>query len=109
MKNQTRKDVPLGAIIPQGSLATALRAVRDPRRPFGWQPQHPPLPLVALLLLTIVAMLCGANSQSAIAQWGRERLEDHPDRLKALGLPVGQCPATVTLHRLFRRLDVVQF
>ena len=109
MKNQPRRDVPPGPIIPQGTLAQALRELRDPRRPFGWHPQHPPLPLVSLLLLTMVALLCGANSQSAIAQWGCERLADQPELLLALGFPVGQSPAGVTLHRLYRRLDVAAF
>jgi predicted transposase YbfD/YdcC len=109
MKNQPRRDVPIGPIIPQGTLAQALSELPEPRRPFGWNPQHPPLPLVSLLLLTLVALLCGANSQSAIAQWGRERLGDQPDLLLALGFPVGQSPAVVTLHRLYRRLDVAAF
>jgi predicted transposase YbfD/YdcC/predicted secreted protein len=109
MKHLPRRAVPTGPIIPQGTLADALRHLPDPRRPFGWQPQHPPLPLVAILLLTVVALLCGANSYSAIAQWGRERLADQPDLLLALGFPAGQSPSTTTLHRLFRRVDVQAF
>ena len=106
MKHHPRRDVPAGPIIPLGTLAQALSELPDPCRPLGWHLQHPPLPLVSLLLLTSVALRCGATSQSAIAQWGRERRDDPPDVLLALGFPAGQSPAGVTLHRLYRRLDV---
>jgi hypothetical protein len=92
-----------------GSLAEALAAVPDPRRPYGWRPGHEPIPLVALLQLTVVALLCGARSQLAVAQWGRERLEDDPDLLAALGLPAGRSPCVATLHRVYKQLDVVAF
>lgn len=105
MKHQTRQEVPPGPIVPQGTLAAALSHIPDPRQPYGWHPDHPPLPLVSLLLLTLAAILAGANSQAAIAQWGRERRADHPDRLLQLGFPVGQSPSASTLHRLYRRLD----
>jgi hypothetical protein len=94
---------------PAGSLAEALAGVPDPRRPYGWRPGHEPIPLVALLQLTVVALLCGARSQLAVAQWGRERLEDDPGLLVALGLPPGRSPCVATLHRVYRRLDVAAF
>lgn len=92
-----------------GSLAEALAVVPDPRRPYGWHPGHEPIPLVALLQLTVVALLCGAQSQLAVAQWGRERLEDDPGLLEALGLPAGRSPCVATLHRVYKRLDVAAF
>lgn len=92
-----------------GSLAEALAAVPDPRRPYGWRPGHEPIPLVALLQQTVVALLCGARSQLAVAQWGRERLEDDPELLVALGLPPGRSPCVATLHRVYRQLDVGAF
>jgi DDE_Tnp_1-associated/Transposase DDE domain len=92
-----------------GSLAESLAVVPDPRRPYGWRPGHDPIPLVALLQQTVVALLCGARSQSAVAQWGRERLEDDPELLAALGLPPGRSPCVATLHRLYKQLDVVAF
>jgi hypothetical protein len=92
-----------------GSLAEALAPVPDPRRPYGWRPGHEPIALVALLQLTVVALLCGARSQSAVAQWGRERLDDDPGLLEALGLPPGRSPCVATLHRVYRHLDVAAF
>lgn len=45
-----RKPLPKGPEGPPGSLAAALANVPDPRRPYGWRPEYPPIPLVALLL-----------------------------------------------------------
>lgn len=94
---------------PPGSLAAALATVPDPRRPYGWRPQYPPIPLVALLQVTVAAMLCGSVSQQAIAQWVRERAEDDPALLTALGLPAGRVPCVATFHRVFKALDVAAF
>jgi hypothetical protein len=104
-----RKVVPVIEGAAAGSLAEALAAVPDPRRPYGWRPGHEPIPLVALLQLTVVALLCGARSQSAVAQWGRERLEDEPGLLEALGLPAGRSPCVATLHRVYTQWDVAAF
>jgi hypothetical protein len=92
-----------------GSLAEALAAVPEPRRPNGWRPDRPPLPLVGILQLAVAAMLCGCRSLYAVAQWGRERLADDPDALVVLGLPPGRSPSHPTLHRLFAALDVTAF
>lgn len=94
---------------PPGSLAAALARVPDPRRPYGWRPAYPPIPLVALLQVTIAAMLCGSIGQSAIAQWVRERAADDPELLTALGLPAGRVPCVATFHRVFKALDVAAF
>ena len=104
-----RKVVPVIEAPAVGSLAEALASVPDPRRPYGWRPGHEPLPLVALLQLTVVALLCGARSQLAVAQWGRERLEDDPGLLEALGLPAGRSPCVATLHRVYKQVDVAAF
>ena len=72
-----------------GSLAAVLAVIPEPRRPTGWRPDHPPLPLVTLLQVCVVAILCGARSLYAIAQWGREQEEDDPALLEALGVPAG--------------------
>ena len=92
-----------------GSLAAALAAVPDPRRPRGWRPDRPPLPLAGILQVAVAAMLCGARSLYAIAQWARERVEDDPEALVPLGLPPGRSPSVATLHRVFKGLDVAAF
>lgn len=94
---------------PPGSLAAALATVPDPRRPYGWRPAYPPIPLVALLQVTVAAMLCGSIGQNAIAQWVRERAEDDPALLTALGLPAGRVPCVATFHRVFKALAVAAF
>jgi hypothetical protein len=89
---------------PTGSLAEALAAIPDVRR------RHRRVhELVPLLLLSVAAVLCGARSLYAIAQWGRERLEDDPDLLESLGLAPGRSPCVATLHRVFKNLDVKAF
>lgn len=104
-----RKALPAAPPAAPGSLAAALAAIPDPRRPYGWRPEYPPLPLVALLQLAVAAILCGARSLAAIAQWGRERVEDDPELLTALGLPPGRSPCVATVHRVFKALDVDAF
>src|SRR5438552_6441386 len=94
---------------PPGSLAAALAAVPDPRRPYGWRPEYAPVPLVALLQATVVAVLCGARSLYAVAQWIRERAEDEPELLDALGFPPGRSSCVATLHRVYKALDVAAF
>jgi hypothetical protein len=64
---------------------------------------------VALLQLAVAATLCGARSLYAIAQWGREWLEDDPELLSSLGLPPGRSPSVATLHRVFKALDAAAF
>jgi hypothetical protein len=87
-----------------GSLAEALAPIPDPRR--AHLRVHG---LVALLQLAVAAMLCGCRSLYAIAQWGQERREDDPGLLVDLGLLPGRTPCVATLHRVFKRLDVVAF
>jgi DDE family transposase len=103
------KPLPTAPPGPPGSLAEALAAVPDPRRPYGWRPDRPPPPLVGVLQLAVAAMLCGARSLYAVAQWGRERLEEDPAALTPLGLPAGRSPSVATLHRVFKGLDATAF
>ncbi len=104
-----RKPLPQAPPAPPGSLAEALASVPDPRRPYGWRPDYAPVPLVALLQATVVAVLCGARSLYAVAQWIRERAEDEPELLEALGLPPGRSACVATLHRVYKALDVEAF
>ena len=101
------KALPEAPPAPPGSLAAALAAVPDPRRPYGWR--YAPVPLVALLQATVAAVLCGARSLYAVAQWIRERAEDEPELLEALGFPAGRSTCVATLHRVYKALDVAAF
>ena len=104
-----RKPIPVSGPAPPGSLAAALAVVPDPRHPYGWRPDREPLSLVGVLQFAVAAVLCGARSLYALAQWGRERIEDDPGLLTDLGLPPGRSPSVATLHRLFKALDVGAF
>jgi len=108
MKGMERKAVAPPVTLP-GTLAAALAAVPDPRRPYGWRTGYEPVSLVALLQVTVVAVLCGARSLYAVAQWVRERAEDDPSLLEALGVPPGRSTCVATLHRVYRVLDVDAF
>jgi hypothetical protein len=95
----------MDAMLPtQGSLAEALAHLPDPRR--AHLRVHG---LIPLLQMCVAAMLCGACSLYAIAQWGRDRCEDDAALLVDLGLQPGRSPSVATLHRVFRRLDVAAF
>jgi DDE_Tnp_1-associated len=83
------------------SLVKALSEVPDPRSRHG---RRHPLP--GVLTLSVVAMLCGARSLYAIAQWGQEQPEVV---VRALGLTRGRTPRVATLHRVFKALDVEAF
>src|SRR5258708_16214086 len=83
------------------SLLRALAAVPDPRSRHG---RRHPLP--AVLALATAAMLCGARSLYASAQWGREQ---PAEVVWTLGFPRGRTPGVATLHRAFQPLDVEPF
>ena len=83
------------------SLLRALEQAPDPRSRHGRR--HP---LSAVLVLSVLAMACGARSLYAIAQWGRTR---DSELLKALGFTREKTPSVSTLHKLFKRLEVDEF
>ena len=83
------------------SLLGALSGVPDPRSPHGRR--HP---LGAVLALSVCAMLCGARSIYAIAQWGRDQ---GAPIARELGFTRDRTPCVATLHGLFKRLDKERF
>ena len=60
----------------------------------------------ALLALSAAAMLSGARSLYAIAQWGRLQ---PPAVVAALGFTRDRTPTVSTLHLVFKELDVQAF
>ncbi|WP_229795820.1 ISAs1 family transposase, partial [Actinoplanes campanulatus] len=80
----------------RGGLVEALGRVPDPRNPHGTR-----YPLVALLTVAVCAVLAGATSFAAIADWLYDL--DEPDQAR-LGFTRG-VPAGTTMWRLLTRLD----
>ena len=79
-------------------LREALELVPDHRNSQGRRRS-----LGAILSLAVCAMLCGARSLYAIAQWGR----DHGAPAGELrGFSHGKTPCVATFHRVFKDLDV---
>jgi hypothetical protein len=83
------------------SLLDVLAQVPDPRSRHGRR--HP---LSAILALAVLAMLSGAKSYQAIAQFGRDK---GFALAHALGFTRGKTPAKSTFSVLFRILDVQAF
>ncbi len=82
-------------------LLDAFSSVPDRRRAKGRRHSLP-----AILALATAAMLCGARSLYAIAQWGRDQ---EPELIRSLGFTHKKTPCVATLHRVFVGLDVVAF
>ena len=78
-------------------LIEALREVPEVRSAHGRR--HP---LGAMLGLACAAMLCGARTYEAIAEWGRNY---DPALMRALGFTHPKTPCAATLFLLLRRLD----
>ncbi len=83
------------------SLLDVLAQVPDPRSRHG---RRHPLP--AILSLAVLAMLSGAKSYQAIAQFGRDK---GFALAHALGFTRGKTPTKSTFSVLFRILDVQAF
>ena len=81
-------------------LLGVLSEIEDPRKPKGVR-HH----LLAVLALSVCAMLSGARSLYAIGQWGRE----HTQLAQSLGFSRERTPCVATLHHVFRRMDVDAF
>jgi hypothetical protein len=83
---------------PITSLLAALAAVPDPRARRGRR-----YTAATILTFAVCAMLCGARSLYAIAQWGRD--QGGAEVRAALGIGRASTPSVATLFRLFRDLD----
>src|SRR5438552_5495962 len=79
------------------SLVIAYAQVPDPRSGKGLR--HP---LPAVLTLMTVAILSGARSLYAIAQWGRLQ---PPEVVRTMGFARDRTPAVSTLHEVTRRIN----
>jgi hypothetical protein len=86
---------------PPVSLLTVLAEIPDPRSRHGRR--HP---LSAVLALAVVAMLSGAKSYQAIAQFGRDK---GFALAHVLGFRRGKTPTKSTFSVIFRMLDVHAF
>lgn len=82
------------------SLMAALGTVPDPRGRRG--KRHP---LTAMLTLACVAMCCGQQTYSAIADWGRKYAAAHPGWAASLGFTRENLPCAASFFLLFRALD----
>ena len=83
------------------TLKEALDLVPDSRSSQGRRHS-----LGAILTLATCAMLCGARSLYAIAQWGRDQ---GGATAQLLGFSQERTPCVATLHRVFKGLDVAAF
>ena len=83
------------------SLWECFASLSDPRSPSG---RRHPLP--AVLSLITVAVLCGARSLEAFAQFPRQRGRGFTS---LLGFTRPDTPCKATLSNLLRRLDVGRF
>jgi predicted transposase YbfD/YdcC len=81
-------------------LSAILAQIPDPRHARGQR-----YPWLSLLLLIVVGLLSGANSQRALARWGQHTGQA---RRRQLGLRRREAPSQPTLHRVLRNLDVTK-
>jgi predicted transposase YbfD/YdcC len=84
------------------SLVEVLATVPDPRARRGVRHR-----LVAVLAMSVCAVLGGMRSFAAIAQWARDSVESCPQLREQLG-GVTRAPAESTFRRTLQRLDAAE-
>jgi len=84
------------------SLMQVLAAVPDPRKRRGVRHR-----LVAVLVISVCAVLGGMRSFVAIAQWAHDSVESCPQLRDLLG-GISQAPAESTIRRTLQRLDAAE-
>ena len=102
------------AVQPGGlpSLARALEAVPEHRKPRGFKADQPPVPLIPTLLLLIAAVMCGRRGYGSIAEWGRQCCRQQPEVVDALGFAPDRrprTPAAATFFRMLRDMNLRPF
>jgi hypothetical protein len=94
------------------SLAKALEAVPEHRKPRAFRPEHPPVLLIPALLELIVGVLIGRRGYGSISEWARMCERKCPEVVDALGFPAERKPRTpcgATLFRIVRRVHAAKF
>jgi predicted transposase YbfD/YdcC len=81
-------------------LLEVIRQIPDPRNPRGVRHRLP-----AIIMIAAAAVIAGATSFAAIAQWARH---GGPALLTAAGLPAGAIPSEPTIRRMLESLDAHQ-
>lgn len=94
------------------SLAKALEAVPEHRKPRGFRAEQPPVLLIPSLLLLVVGVLIGRRGYGSIAEWGRMCEREQSEVVDVLGFARGRkprTPAAATFFRLVRDLNLREF
>lgn len=94
------------------SLAKALEAVPEHRKPRGFKAAQPSVPLIPSLLLLLAAVMCGRRGYGSIAEWGRQVSREQPAVVEALGFVAvrrPRTPAAATFFRLLRDMKLRAF
>jgi hypothetical protein len=85
----------------KGGLIDVLRSINDPRSRQGRR--HPQ---ISILAIATCAMLSGARSFSAIAQWSKNL---SASQLKKMRCRRGKPPSESTIERVLQKIDPEEF
>jgi len=102
--------VPVSGSLP--SLRNALAVVPEHRRPRGFRKDDPPYPLIPMVLVLLIATLCGRRGYQGVAEWAADCAIVHPEVLDALGCPSDRrrrTPVAATFFRCVRDMALKPF